>query len=310
VAWGATAKGRSDGYSSALGVDILKHLEPARAKRLQAIWNDWSAAGATPDRQEALEALGRAHQATARIDVTRIHPTWWARALQEESPGVQRVVATSAPELVRRSVADALLLDSGDMATARPVHPEVKDWVLALWTERLVGGEPDRPDAPPVIHSFSRLTPREGYLLCRMIGIAKGAVISQVPAARAPRIADRERWDWLRARLESLGDEILRTSWNDLRSARAARLHGRHVAARVGIITIARLLAAAEPVQVRWAIQHWPYPIAKLLRSLMSEHEQCPFSEFLERSEPFVLKTAWDRLTLEKRVPIPWPARD
>ena len=40
---------------------------------------------------------------------------------------------------------------------------------------------------------------------------------------------------------------------------------------RIGLFTFARLLADSEPFRLRWALQHWPYPIVKLARSIMSD---------------------------------------
>jgi hypothetical protein len=76
----------------------------------------------------------------------------------------------------------------------------------------------------------------------------------------------------------------------------------------LGLLTIARLLADGEPFRVRWALQHWPYTIAKLTRSLMpTESKRSPV---LIQIESLVLKTAWERLTMEGRAPRPWPGAD
>ena len=79
------------------------------------------------------------------------------------------------------------------------------------------------------------------------------------------------------------------------------RLH----AARIGLFTFARLLADFEPFRLRWALQHWPYPIVKIIRSLMSDASSR--TPFVLRGEAQVLKSAWQRLTLERRMAHPWP---
>ena len=66
-----------------------------------------------------------------------------------------------------------LLLDSQDLKSERAASPEVASWVLALWTERLVGGEAGRADDPPAIALLVRLSPRAGYRVCRMAGLCK-----------------------------------------------------------------------------------------------------------------------------------------
>ena len=91
----------------------------------------------------------------------------------------------------------------------------------------------------------------------------------------------------------------------DVQAGISSKVRHRHRAARIGLITFARLLAECEPFRLRWALQHWPYPIAKLIRSLMPAASQR--APFLTDGESLVLKTAWDRLTLEGRLSMSWP---
>ena len=91
----------------------------------------------------------------------------------------------------------------------------------------------------------------------------------------------------------------------DVEASRSSRLPPRHQAARIGLATIARLLADSEPFRLRWALQHWPYPIAKLIRSLIPPATNRPAA--LLESETWILKTAWDRLNLEGRLALAWP---
>ena len=53
------------------------------------------------------------------------------------------------------------------------------------------------------------------------------------------------------------------------------------------------------------ALQHWPYPIVKLTRSLMSAATKR--SPAMLAGETEVLKTAWERLALEERLAHRWP---
>jgi hypothetical protein len=219
---------------------------------------------------------------------------------------VQRVVAASAPLPVRHAVQAGLLLDSQDLVGDRPADPEVLSWVLSLWTERLVGGEPERADDPPSVIVFGRLSPRAGYRLCRYAGLAKLALSGHEGDDHDGGPQDRRaRGEWLRDRLATAGRELAELVNRDVQSHGSTKLPGRRRAARLGLLTIARLLADCEPFRVRWALQHWPYAVAKLIRSLMPQGSQR--SAALSQWESLVLKTAWDRLNLEGRLPISWP---
>jgi hypothetical protein len=285
-----------------------RRLDPSWAARLRDVWERGSTAVGSDDPAAVLEQLRRAHAATARVDLGRVHPSWWVRALQEESPAVQRIVAASAPALVSQPVRDGLLLDAQDMAVPRSISPEVLSWTLALWTERLVGGEPERPDDPPALLVFSRMSLRAGYRLCQMMGIAKGVLAGQDPGNHTPGPADRARWEWLQTRLASVDLRFRVQAETDVQSISAPKVPRRHHAARIGLGSLSRLLADCEPFRVRWALQHWPYPITKLVRFLMAGVSNRTAS--LLQSESLVLKTAWDRLTLEGRLAMAWPGPD
>src|SRR5262249_54733622 len=72
---------------------ILNRLEPSWARRL--LDGDGGSPAVSPgpgDRAAARERLRQAHRAEARVDLTRVHPSWWARGLREESPSVRRAV--------------------------------------------------------------------------------------------------------------------------------------------------------------------------------------------------------------------------
>jgi hypothetical protein len=259
---------------------------------------------AVSDRGRALDTLRKMHQAMAAVDLARVHPTWLVRALLEESPAVQRLVTASFTGAARHRVQAGLLLDSRDLVSERSAAPEVASWVMGLWTERLIGGEPERPDDPPALIVLVRLTPRAGYRLCRMAGFCKLILAGEPPHHR--HAGDhRTRYDWLAGRLANVSADVQALARRDVASSQASRLPARHQSARIGLTTIARLLADIEPFRLRWALQHWPYPVAKLIRSLLPSSPSRP-SALLE-SESLILRTAWDRLNFEGRLETTWP---
>jgi hypothetical protein len=219
-------------------------------------------------------------------------------------------VTASAPAPVRNALQSALLLDSDDLASDHQASREVLDWVLSLWSERLVGGEPPRFESPAVIILLGRLTPREGYRVCRMAGLAKLALAGldevELTNDRSPAIGARR--EWLCNRLEAGGPELALLARHDVQASSSAKIPRRRRAAWIGLITVARLLADCEPFRVRWALQHWPYTIAKFVRSLMRPAGKWPVPVL--QGESLVLKTAGDRLNLEGRLDPGWVDAD
>jgi hypothetical protein len=261
---------------------LLDRLEPSWVWRVLEGQRD--ATTGAGDRAEARERLREAHRNEARVDLARLHPSWWARGLREESPSVRRAVVAAAPEPIRARVQAELLLDNDDLQAERAADPEVLAWACSLWTERLVGGEPRKADDPPVIVDMADLSVRSGYRLCRYAGEIKLALAGQ---ARA---------DWASAFAASSGPEFVVIAQHDIRSTPTAKMPPRRLAARIGLLTIARLLADCEPFRVRWALQHWPYTIAKLVRALMPPAAKR--SPVMMHVESEVLKAAGDRLNL------------
>src|SRR5262249_30808766 len=147
---------------------LLARLEPSWARRM--LDGEGGSTTGAGDRVEARERLREAHRAEARVEPARVHPSWWARALREESPSVRRAVVAAAPEPIPSRVQAGLLLDNDDLRAERPADPEVLAWACSLWTERLVGGEPRKADDPPVILMMSGLSPRAAHRLCRYAG--------------------------------------------------------------------------------------------------------------------------------------------
>jgi hypothetical protein len=288
-AWAPAVRGGPAGPPSGGGnpdARLLDRLEPSWARRLLgAEGPEPTEPPAVPgDRAAARERLRQAHRAEARVDPARVHPSWWIRGLREESPSVCRAVVSTAPESIRRAVQAGLLLDNDDLKSERPADPEVLAWACSLWTERLVGGEPGKADDPSVIAAMSGLSPIAGYRLCRHAGEIKLA------------LAGEGRVEWASAFAASAGPEFAVVARHDVQStsASAAKMPPRRLPARIGLLTVARLLADCEPFRVRWALQHWPYAIAKLVRGLMPPATKR--SPVLMQVESEVLKAAWDRI--------------
>jgi hypothetical protein len=314
-AWGEDAQRSSGGVVTLAPEDssrsrLWDRLESSWGQRLRDAWAriPASAGSREGDPGSARAEIERAHRAEARVDPDRVHPSWWVRALKEESPSVRRIVAATAPESVRNAVQAGLLLDNDDLQVDRPADPQTLTWVWSLWSERLVGGESERADDPPVIVAMTGLSPRTGYRLCRLTGIAKRVLAGQDGLDTDMRSASRARTAWFRHQLGSAGPEFGAVARHDVRSKPAANLPRRRRTARLGLLTIARLLADGEPFRVRWALQHWPYTIAKLTRSLMPSDAKR--STVVTQVEWLVLKTAWDRLNLEGHSSQVWPGCD
>ncbi len=239
---------------------VLERLELSWAARLLRLADELDREpGSGPiERATARERLRQAHRAEAHVTTERIHPTWWARGLAQESPSVRRAVVSAAPESIRARIQSELLLDNDDLRSERPADRQVLEWAGALWTERLVGGEPDRPDDPPVIAAMTGGSLRRAYRICRRAGQIKLALAGELSAP------------WTRSIAAAGRPELTAVARHDARAvAPSAKLPTRRRPARIGLLTFARLLAECEPFRVRWALQHWPYPSAKLTRSLI-----------------------------------------
>jgi hypothetical protein len=260
-------------------------------ERLVEGWTALPHAGAGPAR----ERLRQEHAAEARPDLSRIHPSWWIRALKEETPAVQRAVVAEAPRAIHDSLRVGLGLTPDDLVPGRSPHAGALGCALILWSERLVGDCPVRDHDPPVIAALCRYDLRDVSRLLQAIALVKWALTGEEPPPLRPR--DRARLDFFRARLGEPNPRIKQLARHDV--ARHA-VASRHEWTRLGLLTIARLLDAAEPYRVRWALQHLPYPIAKFTRTLMNPRARADSS--LVAWESVVLRTALDRLVSEGRL--------
>jgi hypothetical protein len=255
------------------------------------------------DPESALRDLRREHEAEARIDPDRVHPSWWVRALQEESPAVRRAVASHIPSAIRHVVRRGLGLAGDDLAPDRAPQPEVLRVALSLWPERLVGGPTSRDDDPPVIVALTRLDRRSLLRLIATTGLAKRAFALAadplgVPEGRPLRARDRERLEQFRASWGEVDHRLARVAHDDLVSGAGDVLPPPWL----GLVTIGRLLSTADPVRVRWALQHLPYQAAKFTRGRMMTKVQGVSWPTLLDWEAQVLQAAQSRLRAEGRL--------
>jgi len=240
----------------------------------------WGSDSEDPRAEAALRRLGRAHREEARADLSRVHPTWLVRAVQDESPAVRAIVAGLGPPSVQAALRAAFGAPS---SPDRRPHPEVLEWVLALWSERLVGGEPERDDDPPIIVALARLSPLEAYRLWHGVGRAKRRLAEdpgQAPEVRA----------WIQ---------------RDVETVDRAGFGPRRRTALLGLTTAARLLGDCEPFRSRWAVQHLPYPVVKRLRRFTPPAAKRSAS--LSRLEARILRMVWKPLAREGKLATPFP---
>ncbi len=253
---------------------------------------------------QALDQLRISHRFQCHADPGEVHPSWWVRALQEESPAVKQVIALHGPALVQAASHKGLAIER--QAIVGPnADPAIIEWVLALATERLVGGEPIGYDEPPALVALAALSSRVLYRLVHATGQAKTVLAGDPQGQLAGRSLDDDRTRWFRDEFAvQLGPAEARArAWasRDLQQSRGPDgPRQRRRLASLGLSTIARLLAACEPYRVRWALQHVPYPIAKRIRSLMSVAPAA--GDSVRHLESMILKTAWTRLLLEHRL--------
>jgi hypothetical protein len=173
---------------------------------------------------------------------------------------------------------------------------------MSLWAERLVGALPE-PDDSPVIVAITRLSSLDLAKLIKVCGVVKHAFA--IDGGRATAIdeqlarftpLDRVRLGFFRrrigvpdARLAPLAKQDLRYIEGDWKRA--------HL--RLGLVTFGRLLDQTEVDRARWAVQHLPYSVAKLVRRKMA----LPIPRRAVKSwENWILEAAWARLLSERRM--------
>jgi hypothetical protein len=259
-------------------------FEPERADQLRWEWETER----RDDPGRGPDEVRKEHAAQARPDLTRVHPSWFLRGLQGESPAVQRLVAANIGSALRGTMLRGLGLSRDDLKTDRRPDPDAVLWALSLWTERLVGDQSEKPDDLLVIEVLSQHCLRECYRMVRAAGLAKWALAGVSP----PPLRGRElgRLTFFQEQFRN-AKPVLR-SWAS-RDVSALKKGGAHPLARLGMVTVARLLDGADAHRVRWALQHIPYPVAKFTRSLMTSR---PRQDATVRCEESILRTACSRV--------------
>jgi hypothetical protein len=278
--------------------------DPAFWQRFRAGWREalegavahQAAAGAAGD--APLEDLRRTHRAQARAEPGGVHPTWWVRALKDESPAVRRVVSARAGPELQPILQHGLGLGPAELESKRPTHPDALRWVLGLWDERVVGDLREGPDEPRVVIALSRLTLRELVTLAEAAGLAKLALAGDAPARLRSRlrylfVAFQRGWGQASPTLRSWA----RNDYLHFMEGRTRKQD--QPWCRLGLITLGRLLAGVEPYRARWALQHLPYAIARMIRPAIKDP-----GTTVAASEAQVLRTAWNRLAVEGRIPL------
>lgn len=261
-----------------------------RCKLLEA-WHELQRESA----ESARESLRCEHQAQARPDLGRVHPSWWARALQDEPRSVRLAVATHLPGELSGALAVENRLDPNSRRPDFPPQPFALRAVLSLWTERLIGDLPNRPDDPPVVAALTLLNAGEIARMIRAVGLAKRS-LSAIRSGDNP--------DRLKRLREKLGDLDPRAVLIAQRDSQTVEGVGARSDSRLGLLTFARLLRLADPYRTRWALQHIPYPTARSIRKLMDREP--PRTPVLARWETQFLRAGWLELKDSGRIVEPW----
>jgi len=282
--------------------------DPERfSARLSPGWRDRLAANRAATSREKPDAawasLRADHEGSARPDPSRVHPTWFVRALAGESPAVRLAVIANVPGPLGEALRLGLGVDPSELSPDRAPDPEAIGWALALWAERLVGDVPRLDDDPPVVLALSRLAPRELARLVKACGLAKHAFATpgHGPSPLDESLArftplDRVRLGFFRRHVGTPDPRLVPLAKADLGAIEGDR---RRAFARVGLLTFGRLLASVEPHRGRWALQHLPYPIARKLR--VKAVAGLPAKAVLAW-EAWVMEAAWARLLAEGRL--------
>ena len=267
------------------------------AARLLSLFSDrWAGsildAKAATDDSDPLRELRAVRIDEAGPDLSRVHWTWLVRALQDEPRSVRRVVVGASREPLRSILLRAFHLDPADLEPDRPADPAVRSVVLSLWTERLVGDAPPGRDDPEAIQALTMLASKSLFRLIRLAGEAKLASFSDAP--RHPeRRGSTDRFEDLRRRVGGPIDPRLNAlAANDWAACRPS-------VTRLGLNTVGRLLATAEPHRVRWALQHGPYSVAKRLRAAANSPQAAV--KAVQAWETRFFRAAGDRLEAEGR---------
>jgi hypothetical protein len=277
-------------WGEGAGSAFLNRFAPTWRASLERLVDDEPARPATAAQAALLGALA----AQARTGIGRVHPTWWIRALRDESPSVQRAVVEHAGGALGPAVAKALGLGAAPVGPGLPPDPDALRWVLALWDERVVRDLPEWPNDSPVILALTRLDFWEVVALARALGLAKRALAEASPPPMGSPARARFEFFlafWHEGRLPAR-DEARNHFATFVRGWPQTRGWG-----RLGLVTFGRLLACVEPYRARWALQHLPYAVARRIRPTIKDP-----GEIHAAWEGMLLCVAWDRLATEGQV--------
>ncbi|AGA29457.1 hypothetical protein [Singulisphaera acidiphila] len=280
------------GWSESVDTRFWNCFEPGWRQILQNGWNEVIALSP----EEAQEQVRREQQAQRHPDWSRIHPSWWLRALKNESPAVQRAVVAHAPRSIREPLKTGLGLSDEDVQGLGASQPEALSAAMALWSERLVGDWPDRDD-PLVIVALTQLDLAEITRLIAAVGLAKWTLSGSDVSASNPQSHARRLHLAVQSAFAGL-DPRLKTQ-AELDVARFGQVEQDKLGS-IGLITFARLLEVSEPYRMRWALQHLPYSVAKLMRTQMTRAKSSDPAIVGWESE--LLRFVWDRLRDEGRI--------
>ena len=252
-------------WGKGLDAEAHQRLAPEWLDRLDPDRSLSKAGGSKP--AEAAERLAREARLQRSVDLARVHPSWIVRALRDESPAVRKVVARNAFEPLRSILQRAFDdLSTIDVRLDRRPDPASVSLALTLWSERLVGDIPQRDDDAVAVVALTRLGPVELARLVERIGLVKIAALS---ASSQPELRSR-RQEWIVDRLRP--PEQSAKPYEALISSDIASLRrfAERIASGLGLITLGRLAANVDPYRLRWALQHIPYPFARIIRQTSS----------------------------------------
>ena len=243
------------------------------------------------DPRQAEKRLRADHASEGRLDRNRIHKSWFLRALRDEAESVRRVVIARAEEPLRSALRIGLAIPEEALVPDRNADAASVAFASEFWTERLVGGSPAGDDDPAVMHAFSGLRVPSLLRLIRTCGLIKTLLANDDADDLGVWDSEKTRRDLLDFERDTQNENRARNDLAKIRSEPHPCLAG------LGLLTVGRLLAAADPYRVRWALQHLPYGLAKVVRNRIEATEN-PCREW----ESLVLQSAWIRLEAEGRI--------
>ncbi len=288
--------------------DAFRRLDPSSLDRLNDAWELADDLGHGPE--TARHRLRDSHHAALRVSLRRVHPTWLVRALQKESPAVQRrVIKELAPNLAG-IVAPRLGVGAADLHDDHAPDLNAVDWLCTLWTERLVGDVEARDDDPPALLALTHLRPTHLLRLIQAVGLVKRAYACEsqppvverldrallTPRTRARLLTLREKVGHPDAKLVKVARGDVLSLLDDETDARGFRRFHENL----GTVTVGRLLTTVDPARVRWALQHLPYPAVRPIRSRIPTNVH---SKSLLAWEARIFRLAAELLTAEGVLP-------